>query len=139
MKIKLYFILFAGIWWAFAAQAQTDDNLKGDWTLENMDVYEYFDNDSILIGTDSFVLKPITGAFTTLSFSENTVKVKLGEVFIASVYVKEKAKIRFDIMSLSFEYAILEDREQLILFRRYQDLNSEKELVFYGVKLTYLK
>jgi hypothetical protein len=39
MKTRLFFILFAGICWTFAAQAQTG-NLKGEWTLSSVTITE---------------------------------------------------------------------------------------------------
>ena len=123
---------------ALPSHAQ-DLNVEGKWTLENVELYQYSDNDSIKINKEYLPVNSTSGVFETILFNAKTCKVDVSSNQVECPYRIEGSSITIYATSIPFVYNIIESNNQLILFRKYSFRNESQNNISQGVKLTYSK
>jgi hypothetical protein len=139
MRIKFWGIVLMAICSIWSGQAQTE-SLNGEWVLDNIVLYEYSGKDSTIVTND---LLPennsISGVFDTLTFSGNQCGITIDSNYIESFYRRTEDFLELMPFPVPHNYTILDDKKQLVLYRKYFIVNNEDShiSVIYGVKLTY--
>jgi hypothetical protein len=144
MKIKWSFILFLGVCWTFAVQAQTDDSLKGEWALSTVSIVE--NNEGVEIELPYLSGKydnSISCIYPLLKFQEDNQCRFTGDdqSEVSVKYTMEDP----DGLALWFSAPVkwkwlIDSEEKLHLSREYvQHDNESKRVVLLKINLIYSK